>query len=206
MKHTAYVNLCIELSRVGTILYLPYLLIQTRWLRLPESSLTYSQSHLVKELSRASVPAPGHSAICRTSYIKWAFPDSSVGKESTFNMGDLGLIPGLGRSAGEGIGYPLQYSGLENSMAWKSPWGHQESDMTEWLSFSLSLSVQNEDAGSLVEQVLRILRWRQQIIKPSVEPFGAWGSVRLCRSHPMKLLWLCGCRRKWCEWYKGPHA
>ena len=44
------------------------------------------------------------------------FPDSSVGKESTCSVGDLGLIPGLGRSSGEGKGYPLQYSGLENSM------------------------------------------------------------------------------------------
>ena len=38
------------------------------------------------------------------------------GKESACNVGDLGLIPGLGRSPGEGKGYPLQYSGLENSM------------------------------------------------------------------------------------------
>ena len=38
------------------------------------------------------------------------FPDSSVGKESACNAGDLGLIPGSGRSAGEGIGYPLQFS------------------------------------------------------------------------------------------------
>ena len=38
------------------------------------------------------------------------FPDSSVGKESACNVGDLGSIPGLGRYAGEGIGYPLQYS------------------------------------------------------------------------------------------------
>ena len=44
------------------------------------------------------------------------FPDSSAGKESACNMGDLGSIPGLGRSPGEGKGYPLQYSGLENSM------------------------------------------------------------------------------------------
>ena len=44
------------------------------------------------------------------------FPESSVGKESTHNAGDLGSIPGLGRSPGEGKGYPLQYSGLENSM------------------------------------------------------------------------------------------
>ena len=44
------------------------------------------------------------------------FPCSSAGKESTCNAGDLGLIPGLRRSPGEGNGYSLQYSGLENSM------------------------------------------------------------------------------------------
>ena len=38
------------------------------------------------------------------------FPDSSIGKESSCNAGDPDLIPGSGRSAGEGIGYPLQYS------------------------------------------------------------------------------------------------
>ena len=40
----------------------------------------------------------------------------SAGKQSACNAGDLGSIPGLGRSPGEGKGYPLQYSGLENSM------------------------------------------------------------------------------------------
>ena len=44
------------------------------------------------------------------------FPDSLVGKESACNAGDPGLIPRLGRSAGEGISYPLQYSGLQNSV------------------------------------------------------------------------------------------
>jgi len=44
------------------------------------------------------------------------FPCGSAGKESACNAGILGLIPGLGRSTGEGKGYPLQYSGLENSM------------------------------------------------------------------------------------------
>ena len=42
------------------------------------------------------------------------FPCGSAGKESACSAGDLGLIPGLGRSSGEGKGYPLQYSGLEN--------------------------------------------------------------------------------------------
>ena len=44
------------------------------------------------------------------------FPSGSVGKESACNAGDLGPIPRLGRSPGEGKGYPLQDSGLENSM------------------------------------------------------------------------------------------
>ena len=44
------------------------------------------------------------------------FPHSSVGEEPTCNAGDPGSIPGLGRSPGEGKGYPRQYSGLENSM------------------------------------------------------------------------------------------
>ena len=44
------------------------------------------------------------------------FPGGSDGKESPCKAGDLGSIPGLGRSPGEGRGYPLQYSGLENSM------------------------------------------------------------------------------------------
>ena len=57
------------------------------------------------------------------------FPGGSEVKESVCNVGDLGLIPGLGRSPGEGKGYPLQYFGLENSM--DSPWGCKESDRTE---------------------------------------------------------------------------
>ena len=44
------------------------------------------------------------------------FPGGSADKESACNVGDLGLISGLGRSPGEGKGYPLQYSGLETSM------------------------------------------------------------------------------------------
>ena len=51
-----------------------------------------------------------------TKLQRMGFPDSSVGKESACNAGDPSLIPGSGRSHGEGKGYPLQYSGLENSM------------------------------------------------------------------------------------------
>ena len=44
------------------------------------------------------------------------FPGSSAGKETAYSARDLGSIPGLGRSPGEGNSYPLQYSGLENSI------------------------------------------------------------------------------------------
>ena len=45
-----------------------------------------------------------------------AFPGGSAGEESAYSVRGLGLVPGLGRSPGEGNGYPHQYSGLENSM------------------------------------------------------------------------------------------
>ena len=61
------------------------------------------------------------------------FPDSSVGKESTCNVGDSGSIPGSGKSAGERKGYPLQYSNLENSTGCIIH-GVAESDMTVQLS------------------------------------------------------------------------
>ena len=44
------------------------------------------------------------------------FPGGSAGKEFACSVGDLGAIPALGRSSGEGNGYPLQYSGLDNSV------------------------------------------------------------------------------------------
>ena len=71
--------------------------------------------------------------------MSMGFPHSSLGKESACNVGDLGWIPGLGRSPAEEKDYPLWYSGLENSMALLySPWDRKESGMTEQLSFNLS--------------------------------------------------------------------
>ena len=64
-----------------------------------------------------------------------SFPGGSDGRESTCSAGDLGSIPGSGKSPGEENGYLLQYFSLENSMD-TGPWqtivhGHKESDMTE---------------------------------------------------------------------------
>ena len=64
------------------------------------------------------------------------FPGGSAGKESSCNAGDLGSIPGLGKSPGGGHGNPLQYSFLESphgerSLVDYSPWGPKELDTTE---------------------------------------------------------------------------
>ena len=69
-------------------------------------------------------------------FIGLGFLGGSAGKESTYNAGDLGLIPRLGRYPREGNGYPLQYFGLENSV---DSIVHEvmELDMTEKLSPSL---------------------------------------------------------------------
>ena len=66
-----------------------------------------------------SIPGSGRSAGERDRLptpVFLGFPGGSADKKSARHAGDLGLIPGLGRSPGEGKGYPLQYSGLENSM------------------------------------------------------------------------------------------
>ena len=72
-------------------------------------------------------------------YYYWGFPGGSDGKESSCNAGDLGSIPGLGRSPGGGHGNTLQYFCPENphgqrSLAGYSLWGQKELYMTEWLS------------------------------------------------------------------------
>ena len=79
------------------------------------------------------------SAISLLSLWSKGFPSGLDSEESIHNVGDLGSIPGLGRSHGGRHGNPLKYSCLENphgqrSLAGYSPWGRKESGMTEWLS------------------------------------------------------------------------
>ena len=72
------------------------------------------------------------------------FPGGSDGKVSAYHAGDLGSVPGPGRSSGEGNGNPLQYHCLERfhgqrSLVGYSPWGRKESDTTERLHFHFSV-------------------------------------------------------------------
>ena len=81
------------------------------------------------------VPKKGNAKECPKYLIialisHASFPCGSAGEESTCNVGDLGSTPGLGRSLGEGKGYPLQYSGLENSMDYIVHGVAKESDTT----------------------------------------------------------------------------
>ena len=98
------------------------------WSSLPLSSMGLSAESFINHFWRANCPV--------------GFPGGSDGKESACNAGDPGSIPGSGRSPGEGNGYPLQYSYLEN------PWteefgglqsiGSQRMGMTDQLTLSLS--------------------------------------------------------------------
>ena len=83
--------------------------------------------------------------------VEKCFPSGSVVKNPLANAGDAGLFPGVGRSPGEGKGYPLQYSGLKNSMNCIVH-GVAESDLTEWLS----LSGVSQDIGQLVILLLKM--------------------------------------------------
>ena len=70
--------------------------------------------------------------------LYWDFPDGSDSKKSAWNTGDLGSIPGLGRSPGVGGGNPLQDSCLGNFIDY-SPWGHKGSDMKATNAFTFLL-------------------------------------------------------------------
>ena len=73
---------------------------------------------------------------CIALKLSKGFPGGSDGEESTHNVGDLGSIPGLGRSLGEGNGYPLQYFGLENSMHRGAWWATVHGIEKNWTQLS----------------------------------------------------------------------
>ena len=93
-------------------------------------------------------PGSGNRQL-REQGVQWGLRCESAGEECTDSAGDLGSIPGLGRSPEEGNGNPLQYSCLDNSMDrgdwWDTVYGVAKSDMTEqqamntqWTDFHLS--------------------------------------------------------------------
>ena len=106
------------------------------WVTMPSSK----GSSWLRDWTPVSHTAGGFFTVWATTrpFYSRSFPGGSDGKESTCNVGDLGSIPGLGRSLGGGHGNPLQYSCLENPLVERSlvysSWVIKESDVSEWPS------------------------------------------------------------------------
>ena len=115
------------------------------------------------------------------------FPCGSAGKESACSEGDMGLIPGFGRSPGEGKGYSLQYSGLEDSMDY-SPWDHKESDTTE------GLPVHFQEAHG---KMLAFLANQCSCVTPVSSSVVKWSC--LCGSLSLRFLFSWGYQSYWTE-------
>ena len=116
------------------------------WWALPLTTLPHSLLNSTRKSSLQLLPNRSFSIQWESHFflieVYWC-PWWLSSKESTCNAGDPRLIPGLGRFPEEGNGNPLQYSCLENPMDrgaywWASPWGHKDSDMTEWLTHTLT--------------------------------------------------------------------
>ena len=112
-----------------------------------------------------------HQKKKRNVHIKWknytahksdlnkainGFPGGSAGKESSCNAGDPGSIPGLRRSPGEGKGYPLQYSGLKNSMEWIDRLTKTRTQLSDF-HFTFKKSHKERDYYTLVGKAKRQL-------------------------------------------------
>ena len=112
--------------------------------------------------------------------VFFGFPCDSAGKESTYNVGgNLGLFPGLGRSPGEGKGYPLQYSGLENSMdytaknwTWLSNFHFH--DKNKLLILQAYLVKQNKIYDRILSKILCLL-----VFQPKTASWKKWCHVSL---------------------------
>ena len=105
---------------VSLVFYLLDLFISSRWV-LQSSSMTVDLP--VSPWSSVSLSLTYLKLCSYALHTHWCmrnFPGGSVGKASAYNVGDLGLIPGSGRSPGEGNGNPLRYSCLENPMDWEA--------------------------------------------------------------------------------------
>ena len=108
----------------------------------------------------------------------------SDGKESSCSTGDLGSIPGLGRSPGKWNGYPLQYSCLENphgqrSLMGCSPWGCKESDTNEQLNWTACTL--NKQGDNTQPWCTPFPIWNQSVVPCPVLTVASWPTYRFLR-------------------------
>ena len=158
--------------------------------------------------------------------MKWGFPGGSNGKESACNAGDPGLIPGLGRSPGEGNSTPLQCSCLENSMdrgAWRATVHGVRKSWTQLSDEHFHFHNAYETSAKrgctsfawmhMVSLFVSLVTWCQKTTQRSFQVkdiFQTW--ARFCTSQRVKdcqrgreLLWSCGCASWGCKamWQEG---
>ena len=111
-RRPSHPGCCITWRRAPCAVYhRPLLVSHNVHLKLPN----YPSPSIFPHCTQPQVCSVSLFLFCKSVHLYLGFPCDSAGKESACNVGDLGSIPGLGRSPREGKGYPLQYSGLENS-------------------------------------------------------------------------------------------
>ena len=128
------------------------------------------------------------------------FPCGSAGKECAWNIGDLASIPGLGRSAGKGKDYPLQYSGLENSIDCKSMGSHRIRH--NWETFTIIIFLKWEmvrieialkyvflSFSSFSHLVSVTLSWSFPVPVGSHPSFGTWTSHTFMAGQQIEESW-----------------
>ena len=134
---------------------------------------TYDRQHGKPKGRGCLVPAPNIGVVCK---LYLGFPGGSEGKESACNAGDLGSIPGSGRSTGEGNGNPLQSHG-HRSLVGYSLWDHKKLDKTDWL-----LCNQMDKDLKQAKLVYVIRGWDSSCPWVRV-PQGSWQLVMFCFLH-----------------------
>ena len=120
--------------------------------------------------------------VWRQGFIR-GFPGGSAGKESTGNAGDLGSIPGWGRPSGEGIGYPLQYSCLENPVdrgAWKPL---QSVGLQRVGHDCMTGHTHMVSSGTNVSGVLQTGQHSSTVKDPRLPPYWRFSHLRYCFWH-----------------------
>ena len=121
------------------------------------------QTHSTRNVQKCHLSQTNQGTLASSEFVqsqgKTSFPGGSDGKAYACSAGDLGSIPGLGRSPEEGNGYPLQYSGLENSMDCIVHGGHKKLDATEQSSLSLQSKTKGYNlAGPFSDGSIRTAR------------------------------------------------
>ena len=130
-------------------------------------------------------------------------PGGSDGKESARNEGDLGSVPGLGKSPGEGGSNPLQYSCLENSMDWGSWWAIVHGVTKSWTRLEWLNTAQNACEGSERERVGHIPTLRAAQFAWSLWTRVRGGWVGMERQAGARACWPCKARQS-LDWILSP--